>query len=172
MVVSTHPSNTRRTTVPPKPKGADTATWLTRNEAADLLNVGHPTLLQFERRDLLHPRRVIRFDESGHERPLIVYDPRELAKITPRGRVNVAQNPGEVAARAFELFDQGIPLRQIVIELRQTPELIEQLREKWLDMEGADLVISPQAKETLETLFGSFKGVADLLELATQKLAR
>jgi len=165
MVVTTHPTKIKRRLPFNKKRGSDdtTSAWLTRNEAVDLLGVSQVTLLAFERRGKLHPKRVTRLDNGGHERLLYVYDPHELALIPQRGR-SAIQYPGETAARAFELFAEGKPQAQIVIELRELPDKIRELYERWLDMGGADLVISPGAKEALEKIVGPFASVTELVE--------
>lgn len=147
----------------------DTRAWLTRNESVDLLNISVQTLRNYEQRGLLHPLRVPRKDPRGREQSAIVYDPRELANL-PRGigRPLASQRePGETAARAFEFFDEGKPMREIVRELREQPDVVQALHDKWLDMGGADLVISPGAKMELERTLGTFETVAELIEKAS-----
>lgn len=146
------------------PKIPDTSTWLTRYEASDMLRVSGQTLANYERRGLLHPQRAYRADYRGAEHLVVVYDPHELKKLPRYGSSASPRDPGEIAARAFELFREGKSEEEVVVELRSSPEMIEQLHEKWKDMGGAELVISPGAKETLEKIVGSFKSVADLIE--------
>ncbi len=168
MATSQHPSNTKRSA--PLAKGSDYSSWLSRDEATDLLGVSKNTLLNWETRDLLHPARVQRTDNRGFLRSMYVYDPRELAKL-PTRRQLAARTPGEAAGRAFRMFAEGTPLADIVIELHETPTHIEALHEQWLNMGGADLVISPGAREALERVLGApFKGVAELVELVTAKI--
>jgi hypothetical protein len=149
----------------------DTSAWLTRNESTDALSISIQTLKNYESRGLLHPLRVPRRDTRGHEQCVVVYDPKELAKL-PRGvgRPFASRESGELNARAFEMFEQGKNNREIVIALRETSERIRELREMWLDDGGACLVISPEAKTLLENMVGSFEGIADLVELVTAKL--
>lgn len=149
----------------------DTTSWLTRNEAADVLNVSSNTLRNYESRGLLHPLRVPRIDAMKHAQLVVVYDPRELAKL-PRGigRSLVAKNPGEIAARAFELFREGRSNEEVVIEVREEPDKVDDLRLKWLDAGGAHLVITPEAKITLEKIVGPFASVAEFVELCVAKL--
>lgn len=148
--------------------GGDTSTWLTRNECIDAMNLARQTLKNYERQGLLHPKRVSRRDARGHEQVTVVYNPKELAKL-PRGvgRAFAPRELGEMTARCFELFDQGKTFREIVILLRQTSDKIHELHEKWLDDGGANFVITPQAKEALETVLGPFEDVAGLIALVT-----
>lgn len=150
----------------------DTTTWLTRNESIDLLSVSIQTLKNYEERGLLHPMRVPRRDARGHEQTVVVYDPKELAKL-PRGNARTVspREPGELNARCFELFEQGKSNREIVIALRETSEKIRALREMWLDDGGAALVISDEAKRVLETLLGPFEDIAGLIILVTKYVA-
>lgn len=97
---------------------------------------------------------------------MLVYSPQELQKLANRmNRPAVSQrDTGEVTARAFELFDEGRSVREIVRELRLTVEAVRELHEKWGDTGGADVVISPNAKDALEKIVGPFKTVTDLVE--------
>ena len=58
------------------------------------------------------------------------------------------QSSGEVAAKAFELFNQGKRPVAAVIALKQSPDTINALYEKWVAMRGAWLV-PRQLKEDL-----------------------
>ena len=94
--------------------------------------------------------------------------PDELKKIRTRLK-RAVREPNEFSARAFDLFRAGRKLEEIVSELRTTPEEIERLYEKWLDLGGARLVITAPAKEALAKIVGPFDSVTDLVELV-QKL--
>ncbi len=150
----------------------DTKSWLTRNESTDLLSVCTQTLKNYERQGKLHPIRVPRRDARGHEQLVVVYDPKELAKL-PRGsgRPFGPREPGELNARANELFAQGKNVSEVVIELRETSDKVRELHDRWLDDSKATLVISNEAKGALENMLGPFTGVAELVELVTAKLA-
>ncbi len=156
-----------------KSNEGDTSTWLTRNEAMDLLGCSLSTLLNYEKRDKLHPARAMRVDGRGTERLVWAYDPRELAKL-PNIAIykTAARAPGEIAARAFEMFSDGAELDDIVKELRETPDHVQQLHEKWLDMRGARHVLTPQIRLAFEGLVGKFTDAAELLDLVTAQLAR
>jgi hypothetical protein len=80
------------------------------------------------------------------------------------------RNAGETAARCFELLNDGRNVSEIVIELRETPEAIQILREAWLDCGGSQLVITPVAKVKLEELVGKFTDIVDLID-AVRRLA-
>lgn len=151
------------------PKIPEVRDWLTRNEASDMLSCSSQTLANYERKGLLHPQYTYRPDGRGVEHRVIVYDPKELAKLANRmNRAVSPRDPGELAGRAFDLFDEGTETKDVVRELRLTPDAVETLREKWENMGGANIVISPMAKEALEKLLGPFKTVTDLVELVTQ----
>ena len=78
------------------------------------------------------------------------------------------REPKELSARAFDLFREGLKLEAIVSELRTTPEEVERLHEKWLDLGGARLVIAGPAKEALAKIVGPFDSVTELVELVTK----
>lgn len=149
----------------------DTSTWLTRNEACDSLSLATQTLKNYEHRGQLHPLRAARRDSRGHEQMVVVYDPNELHKL-PRGagRPFASREPGELEAQCFELIEQGQSNREIVIALRATSDRIRELRERWENDGGADLMITRTAKDTLEKLIGPFKDVTQLVEIITAKL--
>ena len=164
VAVSTHPSNVQRTSR--KVTEDDLSTWLSRDQALDLLNVTFNTILALERRDQLHPKKMLRPDRSGAMRMQWVYDPRELAKVPQRHRGfgKEMRPPGEAAARAFELFREGHSLEEVVVELREAPDHVRELHERWLDMGGSRMVITPSAREALEKIVGAFASVSELVE--------
>jgi DNA-binding transcriptional MerR regulator len=137
---------------------------MTRNEASDFLSCSSNTLQNYERRGVLHPQYAYRTDGRKAGQRLIVYSPEELTKLKIRMKRASVREPGEVAARAFELFSEEKKLTEIVIILRAPPETIQHLHEQWLDMDGARCVISPVAKEALQELVGPFESIADLVE--------
>jgi hypothetical protein len=143
---------------------------MTRNEASDMLSCSQQTLANYERRGDLHPQAAYRPDGRGVEHRVIVYNPHELKKLAIKLRRHVLQprDPGEMAARAFELFREGKSMEDVVVELRMQPDQVEALYAKRLDMGGANLVISPTAKEALEKVIGSFESVAELVERVTK----
>jgi len=93
-----------------------------------------------------------------------VYDPQELPGLPQWVRRRVPRDPGETAARCFELLEQGQTPREIVVELRETPDVVSGLRERWLDMGGADLVLTREARSELEDMLGHFATVAELVD--------
>ena len=156
------------------PKLPETDGWLTRNETSDMLRCSLQTLKNYETRGLLHPRHALRRDRTGADRVMLVYDPKELTKLPskkPGGPSEFVREPGELAARAFEMFRHGCLLDEVVIELRETPERIDYLHERWLDHTKARYVITPEAKKVFEQLVGPFTGVTELLGLFEEKLA-
>lgn len=145
----------------------DTSIWLTRYETSALLGCSPSTLLNYERRGALHPQVALRPDPQGILRRTTVYHPEELTKIRARLRRPVRE-PKELSARAFDLFREGLKLEAIVSELRTTPEEVERLHEKWLDLGGSRLVIAGPAKEALAKIVGPFDSVTELVELVTK----
>ena len=148
----------------------DTSNWLTRFEVVEVSGIGLSTIPALERRGVLHPRRAYRRDTRGAERMVVVYDPDEVARLPRRGRPSSDRSPGETTARAFELFREGRTDEEVIIELRETVERIQELREKWDTAGGSHWVISPVAREALEKFVGPFNGVTDLIEKLTLKL--
>lgn len=142
----------------------DTSTWLTCAEAADLLGRSPNTIRNWERRGRLHPVRVERRNAAGGPGAVLVYDPAELGRL-PRRKPDPGQSdPGEIAARAFEMFDEGRSARQVVVALRVPPESADELREWWEAQGGSDVVLTPGAHAALEEVVGPFVGLAGLLD--------
>lgn len=126
------------------------------------------TIASHERRGKLHPAYVYRRDSRGIEHRVSVYDPKELIKLLPQAhRPALARDPGEVAARCFELFNDGKSIRDVVIEMRETPDRVQGLYESWSSVAGVDgeLTITRTAKEALEKFVGPFSDVTDLVSL-------
>lgn len=140
-----------------------------------MLSCSLQTLKNYEARGLLHPRHALRKDRTKAERVMLVYDPKELALLpskktgAPREMI---REPGEQAARVFEMLREGRGLDEIVIELRETPERIDYLNERWLEQTNERYVITPAARKALVQLVGApFKDVTELVELVAKKLA-
>jgi hypothetical protein len=150
----------------------DTTGWITRNAAADLMRVSVTTIANYERRGKLHPQMAWRADARGIQHHVAVYSTDELFKELPRGADRpVQQDPGELAARAFEHFDNGLSMREVVIKLRATPGAVQELRESWLETGGHTLTITPEAQKKFAALVGEFSGVTELLEKVEARLS-
>lgn len=104
---------------------------------------------------------------------MLVYNPEEMAKLPTRsgaGQPLIAvREPGEQAARVFEMLRQGRPLDDIVIELRETPDRVDYLHERWLEQTQARHVITPEARKALEQLVGPFNDVTELVTLVQER---
>lgn len=155
-------------------RGSDdvnTDSWLTAAEVSDACNCSLQTITIYKRRDLLHPRKASRKLPDGTTRIVDVFDPRELPKL-PRNRGSSIVSPGELAARAFEMFDNGRELKDVVVELRAEPSQVSTLYDQWMDLGGSEMVISRAAREELGKLVGPFVGVADLVQRVADLVAR
>ena len=157
---------------PDDPKLPKTEGWLTRDQVTDVLRCTAQTIKNYEGRKLLHPKEALRRDRRGNDRTMLVYDPNEIANLpfrNPGGQPKImVHEPGEQAARAFEMFRNGTALDEVVIELRATPDRIDQLYERWLDHTRARLMITPEAKKAFEEAVGKFESVTDLVERVTE----
>ena len=158
--------------VPAKKKEIDLGTWMSRAEAAAFAGVTVNTIINWQNEDKVHPLPDYRPDRGGSERRQWVYNPKELVKLRRPDVARRSRDPGETAARAFELFDDGKSDAEVVIALREVPDKVAFLREKWLDMGGAAVVITPVAHQILEDLVGPFASVADLVERVISLVAR
>jgi len=150
----------------------DTTTWLTHTEAADVCRVSYNTIKNWVQRGLLHPKTALRTLVSGAHREVLVFDPRELAKMARRKGDSNPNDAGEISARAFELFETGKSLREVVIALRETLPKVEELHEQWMRSGGSELVITPVAQGELERLVGPFEGVAGLVQRLDELMSK
>lgn len=106
----------------------DTATGITRREAADILGVSVASIRRLEGNQL-YPvqdnRGVWRFSKT------------EVAEYVKRRPSKSAEKPkkadeGEIAARVFEMLSDGWDLADIVIHLRIPPEKVRDLYSQWV----------------------------------------
>jgi hypothetical protein len=98
----------------------------TRSVVASTLNVSVTTVRRFEG-TLLHP---VKGTDGIH-----LFDPAEVQELanrrpTPSPAKN-STSEGEVAAAAFALFKKKTSPRDVVIELEQSPTVIQKLYEDW-----------------------------------------
>lgn len=157
---------------PAKKKELDLGTWISRAEAARFAGVTVNTIINWQTDNKLHAVADYRPDRGGSERRQWVYDPKELLKLR-RPEVSMrSREPGETAARAFELFQDGKSDAEVVIALRESPDNVRTLREQWLSMGGAELVINPAGHQALEDLVGPFRSIADLVDRVIALAAR
>jgi len=142
--------------------GTDLSTWLTAQEAADLLRVSAQTVKNWRDRGLITSRtRPGTTQERRSE--ITVYDPHELARLPRKLHQPIATEPGEVAARAFEMFDEGKTVRAIVVALRRPPAEVEALYDQWKEGGGDQMIIHPAAYDELVRFVGLFPSVEVLV---------
>ncbi len=153
----------------PKPQ-KDLSGWLDRKQTSDLLGVSLQTVANLERRGKLTPRQDWRTYVNGARHQVAVYDPMEVANARS-GIASAIRTPGEMTARAFEMFEEGRTIIDVVIALRETHPVIEDLRLRWNESGGEARVISPVAWAHLEKIFGSFKTVAELVARIDARVA-
>lgn len=108
------------------PAKSGTQASLTRSEVAHHLGVSITTVRRMEGHQL-HPstdaRGVHVFERAE---VLVILEKRAQKPVTKR------ENPGEVAARVFELFKAGADLRKVVMAARVHPHVVRELYAEWL----------------------------------------
>lgn len=153
----------------------DRSSWLTVRQIADSLAVSEGTVRSWQSRGVL--KSVGKAQRRGRNGSLFlcdVFEPGEVAALDAKrrkGAVGPPSDPGEIAAQAFELFDRGDELRKVVVKLRQRPEVVSELHDQWLDLGGAQVVLTKEARDALEQVIGPFEGIADLVRLVQAKIA-
>ncbi|HKQ72054.1 MAG TPA: hypothetical protein VJT73_22065 [Polyangiaceae bacterium] len=155
---------------PATARDARAAGMLTRGEVAQRLGCGIHKVRSLEG-TALHPERF------GH---VHVFDPAEVDAYAKRR--SVPKTSGELAARAFEMFRDGKDFRDVVIELREHPDVIRELYEKYAA--GGDVIVSARAAREIEAMgFGGegyrlkgediprfFKNLTDYIEKLRDEL--
>lgn len=137
--------------------------WYTANQVLDMFDVSHGTLDGFVRKGLLKPVMGHRRTSNNSTRRVWLYNPEEFHKVSWR-RKERASDPNEVAAKAFEMMDEGEDLRTMVRTLRITPDRVVELRAHWEDLGGASSVLGREARAALEAIVGPFVDVAELVD--------
>jgi len=113
---------------------------MTRKQVADRLGVAETSVRRLEGAHL-HPIR--------HGR-LVFFDQAEVEQYAAEGSGRRGHDSGDVAARAFELFREGKDFRDVVIELRQTPEKIRHLLREYAL--GTDLYVPAAIRCEIEQM--------------------
>jgi hypothetical protein len=113
---------------------------MTRKQVADRLGVAETSVRRLEG-TYLHTIRHGRF---------VFFDEAEVEHYAAEGGGRRKHDSGEVAARAFELFREGKDFREVVIELRQTPERIRQLLREYAL--GTDLYVPAAIRCEIEQM--------------------
>jgi len=123
---------------------------LKRAEVARALGIGKTTLRRWEARGEISCRGA-----RGEERR---FDPSAVADVLRRRRPeeNAVLSVGEEAAAVFRLLEEDVPLREIVISLRVSPERVRELYAAWAgDLSEAKAkgplpTLEPMTEEDLE----------------------
>jgi hypothetical protein len=145
----------------------DDVHWLTRAEAANLLECSIALVRKLEARGRLHPRleqrggtRVYVFARSE-----VIALARERAArngVRQRKRPIVESETGEQAAEVFKLFAAGRPIEEIVILTRCSPSRVRALYLEFITPIGqpspTDVV---RAREMLERAMQGLSAVGD-----------
>lgn len=142
----------------------DTDGWYDRREAAKVLRCAVNTIINRQNAGKLHPRWAVRRDCRGAERMQLVYDPKELVRFVPSRYVDRHRSPGETAALCFEAFGARKSIREIVIDLRETPDAVEALYQHWETGGGHKRVVTDTAWEALQQQLGPMDDVTDLVQ--------
>ena len=151
------------------PRAVDTTGWLTREQASDMLGVAVSTIAHWARTGQIAEERARR----GHSVRLVaVYNPEDLVRMPRKAKQPIANEAGELNARVVEMLGDGKTVPEIVVATRETIERISSIREAWLDVGGADLVLARTAKAELERFVGPFATVGELVQRVAAKLGQ
>jgi hypothetical protein len=126
---------------------ASNATLLTRRQTAALLGVPEAEVKARDN-EAFHP---VKGPDGGWR-----YQPEEVAVVL-RGAFGDrpgAEPTGSVCADAFELFQAGKKLTEVVIALKQPPALVRSLRAEF-DAMALSLTIAPTSVETMAKVLGT-----------------
>jgi hypothetical protein len=142
------------------------ATMLTRAEAAHELGVSVSTVRRLER-SCLHP-----MVESDGSHVVDAEEVRALARARADSRVPLS--PGELAARACELFREGRGVVDVVIALRQPFDVVREWQNSYIAESGSLVVSEVLAQQMKEAFFVenepfTAQGLFQLLERLTNR---
>ena len=115
--------------------------WLKRGQLARVLGTSLATVRRKEDAGTLHP---IVIDGVHYFSPAEVDALRASSQPVAEGGKR-EQTSGEIAAAAFECFERGRTPRQVVIELKQDPQIIRNLFRQYAEEDV--LLIDPQRRE-------------------------
>jgi hypothetical protein len=153
--------------------GDKPARYLTRIEAADLLGTSPASIIQLERHGKLPVHWTVLENALGNMRNAPVYKIEDLLKLPRKDRArNAVHDPDELCARAFELFEKGKTIKQVVIELRASLLKIQELRSQWLEISEPLLEVDEESRQRLVQLLGPFEGAGELVTLVETRIRR
>ena len=144
---------------------------MTRNEASDLRGTSPAMLIKHERAGRLIPYYSYEADMGGTMRNLIMYAIDDVLKLPRREHAAVPNDPDELCARAFELFEVGKTITQAVLELRAHYTKVAEFHAAWIEMGGAEIVLSATNCKRLVEIVGSFASADELVDLVQAKVA-
>ncbi|MDI3285159.1 hypothetical protein [Polyangium sp. 15x6] len=151
--------------------------WFTRSQAAKALGIGLTAWLTLERRGLVTPvpvsqARGFKGRPGGGKQPLVVIRAEDVARMKDAELVKRMSN-GQLAGAAFEMFEKGKSVVDVVIALRLPPERAEELHEAWRRARGGVLLPLACAEKMRELGFdvtdeGTFVAAVDRLMAAAR----
>lgn len=136
--------------------------YLTRYEASDMLGCSIMTIKAWVRKDFIKEYHGPHPDSRGNIKVQALYDPTELAKM-PRRMRTPARDQGESAARAFEMFETGTPIREVVMGVRELPGRVNEWFAEWSKGGGAAITVDEAVREQLRPLIGPFEDAQGLV---------
>jgi hypothetical protein len=125
------------------PKRKISSTWLTRPQVAALIGMTEEEVAALDEKVL---RPVREGDRSWR------YDPTEVGTYLRRG-AGAAVDAGEIAAKAFEMFEAGKNEVAVVVATRRIPSEVHALRVEYDKMAGA-LTLPTDSAAVFRRLFG------------------
>lgn len=156
-------SNGSNEVTPPGPPTENGPT-LTRGDVAAILGCSISSVRRLEG-DILHPV----LDADGVHRFFLL----EVLQVqkTRSARAVGATQEGMRDSRAFEVFDAGGGIRDVVTQVRIPVDLAERLYEAWRRAGARDVVVTPQIRAQLESYLGTITDVRDLVQRAREQAA-
>lgn len=152
--------------------------WFTRPQAAKALGVSRAQWYGFERRGIVVAvpvENALGFEEKrgGGRRATHVIRAEDVARLKDDELVRRMSN-GQLAAAAFEMFQKGKQVVDVVIALRLPPERAEELHGAWRRSRGAVLLPVACVERMRELGFevtdeGTFVGAVDRLMAAARE---
>lgn len=148
---------------PPGPP-TENDTMLTRSDVASIFGCSLSSVRRMEG-EVLHPT----LDAKG----VHCFSLLEVLQVQKKrsAQVGGATKDGDRDARAFEVFNAGGEIRDVVAQLRVTADLAERLYNQWRRAGAHDVVVTPQIKAELVRYLGAFRDARELVQRSREQSA-
>jgi len=152
----------------------------TRTETMAILGCSMTSVIRMEAHGTLTRKTIVKPTKGGRtDIEVVVYEASEVTRqaermgkrMRMRGNGEMQSIPeGELTAIAFEMFDRGCSLREVLVRTREPVDKVQDMYDAWLDMGGSAITISTVAQAELERFVGPFASIAELVQRVADRI--